>query len=145
MITIKEETMLRSLLVALVLAGSLAASAVKAGDGDPLFVNLTSNDGHRVTMALTFAGTQLERAHPLTVWLNDKAVLVASKKEHVAFGEQQKMLAALIAKGASVIVCPMCMKHFDVKEADLIDGAKIGNPDMTGAALFKEGTQTLTW
>lgn len=39
----------------------------------------------------------------------------------------------------------MCMKHYGVKEADLIDGAKVSNPDLVGGALFKDNTKTLTW
>ena len=61
------------------------------------------------------------------------------------FAEQQKMLSELMTKGASVIACPVCMKHYGVKDGDLMDGVKVGNPDMTSALLFKDGTQTLTW
>ena len=59
--------------------------------------------------------------------------------------EQQKMLSALMSKGATVIACPMCMKHYGVKDADLIEGVKVGNPDLTGNLLFKEDTKILTW
>ena len=36
------------------------------------------------------------------------------------------------------------MKHYGVMEADLLRGIKIGNPDMTGGAHFKDGTRTMT-
>jgi len=39
----------------------------------------------------------------------------------------------------------MCMKHYGVKEADLLPGIKVGNPEVTGGALFKDNTKTLTW
>jgi intracellular sulfur oxidation DsrE/DsrF family protein len=55
------------------------------------------------------------------------------------------MLTAFVKDGATVIVCPMCMKHYGIKEADLIDGMKIGNPELTGGALFQDGTKTLSW
>jgi hypothetical protein len=29
------------------------------------------------------------------------------------------------------------MKHYGIKESDLIEGIKVGNPDLTGAALFQ--------
>jgi hypothetical protein len=50
-----------------------------------------------------------------------------------------------MARGATVIACPVCMKHYGVKDGDLIAGVKVGNPDMTSALLFKEDTKTLSW
>ncbi len=51
------------LLTLALLAGNALVSA-SAGQTDPLFINLTSDDGHRATMALTFGKNQLERGHP---------------------------------------------------------------------------------
>ncbi len=39
----------------------------------------------------------------------------------------------------------MCMKHYGVPETNLIPGVQVGNPDLTGAALFKDDSQALTW
>lgn len=122
-----------------------AWGAAGAGEHDPLFVNMTTDDAHRATMAISFGKNQHERGHPLTVFLNDKGVLVGSKAHAAKYAEQQKMLAELLGKGATVIVCPMCMKHYGVKEADLLPGLKVGNPELTGAALFKDHGKTLTW
>lgn len=116
-----------------------------AGDTDPLFINLTSDDGHRVNMALAFGGNQAKRGHPLTVFLNDRSVLAASKANSEKFAEQQKAMEALLAAGANIYICPMCMKHFGVQEADQLPGLKVGNPELLGGALFKDGTKTLTW
>jgi intracellular sulfur oxidation DsrE/DsrF family protein len=55
------------------------------------------------------------------------------------------MLADLMGKGAVVMICPMCMKQYGVNESDLLPGLKVGNPELTGAALFKDNTKTLTW
>jgi sulfur relay (sulfurtransferase) complex TusBCD TusD component (DsrE family) len=133
-----------SLLAVLALVAGLAAAPARA-ENSPLFVNLTSDDGHRVTMALSFSKGQLERGHPLTVWLNDKAVLVGAEENAEDFADQQTMLKELMAAGAVVIACPLCMKHYGVEEGDLLDGVKVGNPELTGDALFKDATQTLTW
>jgi len=122
----------------------LAAPAFAAAK-DPLFINLTSNDPHRALMAISFGQAQMERKHPLTVYLNDKAVLVASKKNATQFAEQQKLLSDIAAKGGTVLVCPMCSKKFGVAEADFIPGAKLTSPDITGPALFKDNTKTLSW
>lgn len=131
------------LTVALIVGG--ASTPALAGNADPLFVNLTTDDAHRANMGISFGGNQLERGHPLTVFLNDKGVFIASKANADKFGSHQKMLSELMSKGAVVLICPMCMKHYSVKEADLIPGVKVGNPELTGGALFKDNTKTLTW
>jgi sulfur relay (sulfurtransferase) complex TusBCD TusD component (DsrE family) len=132
------------LFVILTLAAGIALPAI-AGDKDPLFINLTSDDAHRATMALAFGKNQLERGHPLTVFLNDKGVLLGAKANAGKFAHQQKTVAELVGKGATVLICPMCMQHYGVKDADVLAGVKVGNPELTGAALFKDDTKTLTW
>jgi sulfur relay (sulfurtransferase) complex TusBCD TusD component (DsrE family) len=132
------------ILVFAMLVGAAASPAV-AGDTDPLFVNLTTDDSHRANMGISFGKNQLERGHPLTVFLNDKGVLIGSKVNATKFGEHQKMLGELLNKGAVVLICPMCMKHYGIKEADLLPGVKVGNPEVTGNALFKDNTRSLTW
>ncbi|MBP6734378.1 MAG: hypothetical protein KAX51_03565 [Chromatiaceae bacterium] len=53
--------------MALALAVGLGASPAFAGDKDPLFINLTSDEAHHVDMAVAFGKHQLERGHPLTL------------------------------------------------------------------------------
>ena len=118
---------------------------LRAGATDPLFINLTSDDGHRVNMALTFGGHQMKQGHPLSIFLNDRAVAVASKANAEKFAVQQKALTELVGAGANIIVCPMCMKHYGVSESDLLPGLKVGNAELTGAALFKDNGKAITW
>jgi sulfur relay (sulfurtransferase) complex TusBCD TusD component (DsrE family) len=133
------------LLLALVLTiGSIGIPAF-AGVTDPLFVNLTTDDSHRANMGISFGKNQLELGHPLTIFLNDKGVFIGSKVHSAKFAEHQKALGELMSKGATILVCPMCMKHYGIKEADLLPGLKVGNPELTGGALFKDNTKTLTW
>jgi sulfur relay (sulfurtransferase) complex TusBCD TusD component (DsrE family) len=132
-------------LLALALVAGTAPLPALAGSSDPLFVNLTTDDPHRANMGITFGRNQHERGHPLTVFLNDRAVLIASKANAGKFADHQKALAEIIGKGGTVLVCPMCMKHYGLKESDLLPGLKVGNPELTGAALFKDNTRTLTW
>jgi sulfur relay (sulfurtransferase) complex TusBCD TusD component (DsrE family) len=134
----------RLLLAVALIIGSITAPAF-AGDSDPLFVNMTTDDAHRANMAISFGKNQLERGHPLTIFLNDKGVFVGAKGKAGKFGDHQKMLSELMGKGAVVLICPMCMKHYGVKESDLLPGVKVGNPELTGGALFKDNTKTLTW
>jgi sulfur relay (sulfurtransferase) complex TusBCD TusD component (DsrE family) len=135
---------LRLLLAVALVVGCLSTSTF-AGSADPLFVNLTTDDSHRANMAITFGKGQLELGHPLTIFLNDKGVLIGSKANAAKFANHQKALGELASKGATVLICPMCMKHYGVKEADLLSGIKVGNPELTGGALFKDNTKTLTW
>ena len=132
------------LLAFALIIGSIATPAF-AGDTDPLYVNLTTNESHRANMAITFSKNQFERGHPLTIFLNDKGVYLGSKANATTFPEHQKMLTELTNKGAVVLICPMCMKQYGIKEADLLPGVKIGSPELTGNALFKDNTKTLTW
>jgi len=121
------------------------ASTSRAASADPLFINLTSDDGHRVNMALSFGMKQLDRGHALTIFLNDKGVLVGSTKNAEKFAEQQKTIAALVEKGAVVFICPMCMEHYGVVKADILPGLKVSDPDAIGEYLFKENTKTMSW
>ena len=131
-----------------VVSAAIALSQVApafAGDTDPLFVNATTDQPHRAKMALVFSKNQLDRKHPVAIFLNDRGVLIASKTNGKTFKEQQDLLKSLIAAGATVIACPMCMAHYGVKEADLLPGITIGTPEVVGGALFKDNTKTMTW
>ena len=127
------------------LAGAVGGGSAMSGKADPLFINLTSDDGHRIDMAFNFGGNQLKRGHALTVFMNDRAVFAASKAKAEKYAEQQKTIASLLEAGATILVCPMCMKHYGVAESDLLPGLKVGNPELTGSALFADNTRTLTW
>lgn len=131
------------IIVALVFA-ALSPPAI-AGDADPLFINLTTDDSHRANMGIGFGVKQLERGHPLTIFLNDKGVLVGSKANAAKYAEHQKMLTEAMAKGATVLICPMCSKHYGVDTKDVLPGIKVGSPELTGGALFKDNAKSLTW
>ena len=130
--------------LAVAMAGVWAQPAL-AGDADPLFINLTTDDSHRANMGITFGRNQLERGHPLTIFLNDKGVFIGAKSNAAKFAEHQKALDEMMKKGATILICPMCMKHYGVKQDDLLPGLKVGNPELTGAAVFRDNTKSLTW
>jgi sulfur relay (sulfurtransferase) complex TusBCD TusD component (DsrE family) len=123
---------------------ALSLSAI-SGANDPLFINLSTDELHRSTMAINFGKHHSANGHPLTIFLNDKAVMLGVKAGATKFSEQQQALSEVIASGALVIMCPMCLKQAGYAEADLLPGIKIGGPKMTGDALFKDGTKTMSW
>lgn len=136
---------LKILLLLLAAAMTLVVPPVIAAPNDPLFINLTTDDPHRANMAITFGRNQLERGHPLTIFLNDRGVFVGTRAEAAKFGDHQKALADLMAKGAVVLICPMCSRHYGIKDAELLPGIKTGSPELTGGALFRDSTRALTW
>ena len=131
------------LLVCTVLA-ALSLSAF-AGANDPLFINLTTDDAHRSTMAINFGKHHSANGHPLSIFLNDKGVILGVKAGAEKYAAQQKELTEIISKGGLVIICPSCLKNAGYTEADLLPGIKIGSPKLTGDALFKDGTKTMSW
>lgn len=132
------------LLVFALIFGGLVTN-LSAGNRDPLFINLTTDDPHRAYMGISFGANQLDRGHPLTIFFNDKGVLIGSKLNSDKFLQHQKTISEIIGKGATILICPMCIKHYGVNESDIIEGIKVSNPDITGSALFKDNTKTLTW
>jgi predicted peroxiredoxin len=127
-----------------VVLGVAATSAI-AGPNDPLFIGLSSDGANRVGHVLHFAGLQMSRGHPVTIWLNEGGIFLASKKHTEKHAARQKELADLMSKGATVLVCQYCMKQLDVAESDLLPGFKMGDPDLVGGALFRDNTKTLTF
>jgi len=116
-----------------------------ASNLDPLFVSLTSDEPHRASMALNFSKHHAVNGHPLSVFLSDKGVYLGVKAGALSYPEQQKLLAEMIASGSTVIMCPPCLRHYGFTEADLLPGIKMGGAKVTGEALFKPNTKTLSW
>ena len=121
------------------------SSAAFSGSNDPLFINLSTDELHRSSMAINFGKHHSASGHQLTIFLNDKAVMMGVKAGSAKFADQQQALAEVINNGALVIMCPMCLKQAGFTEADLIPGVKLGGPKITGDALFKDGTKTMSW
>jgi sulfur relay (sulfurtransferase) complex TusBCD TusD component (DsrE family) len=133
-----KQTLLLACLSSFVMA-SYAASP------DPLFISLTSDEPHRATMALNFSKHHAANGHPLSVFLSDQGVYLGVKASSTSHPEQQKLLAEMIANGSAVIMCPPCLRHYGFTEADLLPGIKLGGAKVTGEALFKPNTKTLSW
>lgn len=73
---------LKSVVLAILAAISLSAFA---GPNDPLFINLSTDELHRSTMAINFGKHHSANGHPLTIFLNDKAVMLGVKAGSTKF------------------------------------------------------------
>ena len=135
---------MQGLLLAWVIGLGLAAPAW-AGDTDPLFINLSTDEAHRTLAGLTFGLHQHENGHPLTVFLNDRGVLLGAKAQADKYAAQQNMLVSLMKKGAVVLIAPLSMTHYGVAEADLLPGLQVSNRKLSGDALFRDNSQALSW
>ena len=138
--------MLKKLFKVFVLAFVFIASPLAfSAANDPLFINLSTDEVSRASMAINFGKHHFSTGHPLTIFLNDKAVMLGVKAGSSKYVEQQQALSEAIVAGALVIMCPICLKQAGYSEVDLIAGVKLGGPKVTGDALFKDGTKTMSW
>jgi sulfur relay (sulfurtransferase) complex TusBCD TusD component (DsrE family) len=134
----------RLMLSFFLIIGTLSAPAF-AADPAPLFLNLTVDNSHQSGVGLNFAKDQFERGHPLTIFLNDRAVRIGATANTRYFISHQELLRELIKKGATVLVCRPCALHYGVSESNLMPGMQIAYPDVINKALFRDNTRTLTW
>lgn len=108
---------------------------------DELFVNLTSDDTWRASMALGLARMNLlgegglEAPRPVTVFLNVEGVRLALRNRvlpHDTYGLTGKrpnaLLKELIEQGARVIVCPNCLRRSGFQPKQLVRDAYLGGP-----------------
>ena len=138
-------------LVAVVTAGltwlacpsAVAQSATPAPVLKPVFVILTSgaSDMLRSMMALGLAGSAVDAGREVDVYLDVNAPEFARKdksgkpfvanrrtaaaRDMDAVVSLQKTLNALMAKGAKVHVCPMCIKTLKITPESLLDGITV--------------------
>jgi predicted peroxiredoxin len=123
--------------------GALAVSAAGVAAKESVFVNLTSDDGHRVTMCLMFARNLVKNGHDVTLFLNIDSVQLASTKVQ-KLAEQRKELQAFLEDGGKAIVCPHCLKVRKIAEGDLIKGLVVGGQG-EGTQAFLTSTRSISY
>ena len=143
---------IKKLGVMLALLCMMASPLVQADqDEQKLFVNLTSHEINRATMAIGFSTNVLTKKKiPVTIFLNVEGVRIADtslpEHKHANGKSTREMLSAFIKAGGKVIVCPMCMKNVGgINKGELLDGVVIGGPDVTWPALFADDTTVLSY
>lgn len=141
---------LRSLILSSLVAMSVFGGTAIAGE-EKLFINLTRDEMNRAAMAIGFGHKILTKKKiPVTIFLNVEGVRLADRNipqhTHVSGKTPQQMLSQFIKDGGTVIVCPMCLKNVGgMTRDDLIDGAKVGGPDVTWPALFADDTTVMSY
>lgn len=137
--------LIQRFLLALALIAGAAVVPARAGDTTALFINLTTDDPQRAGVGLTFGLHQQEAGHPLTLFLNERGVLLASRQHADRLAGLQQLLTQLLSRGATVLVVPASMKQHGLGEADLLPGVQLSNRQRSGEALFRNDTRTLSW
>jgi sulfur relay (sulfurtransferase) complex TusBCD TusD component (DsrE family) len=107
------------------LAALFCAQPGLATDKKLLLVNLTSYTSEESRKAIDYAKEELEQGRPVVIFLNDRGVLAAALTHAQTYREQQRDLTELMKRGATVLVCPDCLKQYGVDPKGLLAGVKI--------------------
>jgi sulfur relay (sulfurtransferase) complex TusBCD TusD component (DsrE family) len=118
-------TLTKIFVAAAALCALLCAQAGLAADKKLLVVNLTSYTTEESRKAINYAKDELEQGRPVVIFLNDRGVLAASKINAESYKEQQRSLTDLMKRGATVLVCPDCLKQHGIDPASLLAGVKV--------------------
>lgn len=125
-----------------------AVGQAKEDKSAGLFVNLTTLETSKAAHAFMLANGASKRGHPVVIFLNHKAALVAAKDvPHPSFHGQSldQLLHMAITNGAKVVVCRMCLENHGLTEPDLVDGAIISSPDIVHSYLLDPSYNVMTW
>lgn len=141
---------LTALLFALMLLAVVIAAPVAADEQKTIFYNVTTDEAWAAGMALGQANKALEAGYSVVIFLNVRAVFIASKAfstdSNGAVGKSlQEQLKDAIAGGAQAIICPMCMGKAGMTMDDVIEGVVKGGPDVTMKAMTADDTVVISF
>lgn len=143
--------MKRLLLVVLVLVVCVPVLVAQPKVKQSLFINLTSDNLDRASMAITLGHRVLkEKKIPVTIWLNVDAVRLVNKEVRQNMYSDARTplekLQAFMREGGKVMICPMCMRNLGGMEVkDLPEGVIVSEMDMWWEALYAEGVRVLSY
>jgi predicted peroxiredoxin len=143
--------MKRLLLVVLVLVLCVPVLVAQPKVKQSLFINLTSDDIDRASMAINLAHRVLkEKKIPVTIWLNVDAVRLVNKQVRQNMYNDARTplekLQAFMREGGKVMICPMCMRNIGGMEVkDLPEGVFVSEMDLWWDALYAEGARVLSY
>lgn len=120
-------------------------------DQQKLFINLSSDEINRATMAISFSTRVLKQKNiPVTIFLNVEGVRIADTSlpshQHASGKSPRDLLKEFMQAGGRVIICPMCMDNVGgIDKQQLLEGVEMGGPDVTWPALFADDTTVLSY
>jgi hypothetical protein len=84
----------------------ISAAPASASDADPLLIKVINDDPTGCTER-SISRVAAQAGHPVTVWITDRAVRIASKERAGNLGEQQHMFNELLKQrlGSSCALC----------------------------------------
>lgn len=139
------------LALALIVLALVAIAPVTSAREDKsmgLYVNLATKDTLKAGHAFAHAMALNERGHPIAFFLNGDAVLIAARNApQTSFQGKslQAWLKEVIAKGAKVIVCRVCMGVHGMSAEDLVEGTLQGSPELVSQYLFDPTYKVISW
>jgi predicted peroxiredoxin len=142
--------MKRLLLVVLVLSLCVPVLVAQPKAKQSLFINLTSDDIDRASMAINLAHRVLkEKKIPVTIWLNVDGVRLVNKQVRQNMYNDARTplekLQAFMREGGKVI-CPMCRRNLGGMEVkDLPEGVFVSEMDLWWEALYADGARVLSY
>lgn len=143
MMTIKKLTNVFAFLC-LIASNSLLAS----DSNQKLFVNLTSDEMNRATMAIAYSTMVLtQKDIPVTIFLSVEGarIIDMTLPEHRnGYGKSLKeMLSEFMEEGGRVLLCGMCALNVGgIDEDDVLSGVQYGDGM---SDLFEDDTTVLTY
>jgi predicted peroxiredoxin len=111
----------------------------KEVEGNPLVYHLSSDEPWRATVAISDATTMLKLGHNVTLLLSVEGVQIGVKHPHTYLGLDMltRNVTNFIASGGNVIICEVCLRIAGYNNADIIDKAVVGKPEILSNLLSR--------
>ena len=112
-----------------------------AKNANPIVYHLTSNDPWRASIAISDAINLNNLGYNITVLLSIEGVQVGVKNPHhfLNLNDVVTNVTNFIKDGGKVVVCSVCLRVAGFQPNEIIDGAIIGNDEIT-SKIFANAT-----
>lgn len=99
---------------------------------DGMFIHVTSNDPHRVLMAMNMAD-MVSEDHDVVMYFDIEGVKVLVKDaedlEYSHFPSSHTQIKKITGKGIKIMACPGCLKAAGFTADDLMDGIQVADKE----------------
>ena len=110
-------------------------------NANPIVYHLTSNDPWRASIAISDATNLNNLGYNITLLLSIEGVQVGVKNPHhfLNLNDVVANVTNFIKDGGNVVVCGVCLRVAGFQPNEIIDGAIIGNDEIT-SKIFTNAT-----